>query len=388
MADYIWFDPTFGAAGNMVVGALIAMGADISKINAGLELLEIDGLYIRAEPTIRGSLSATHATVESNDTLTHRPWTEIDTLIANASLPEAVANGARRTFRRLGEVEAGTHGVEIDDVHFHEVGALDAIADIVGSWLAWYHLGEPTVWTGTFGLGHGRVEAIHGTLPLPAPAVVALLQDWAIQDLDVEMETVTPTGAALLTTLANSSRRGPPPGIIIGSGRGAGSRDPGGYPNVLSAIRLSTETSTSETEALEVLVELTTNLDDVTGEILAHTINRCLAEGAADAWVTPIIMKKGRPAHTLTTLCSASDATHLRRLIMAETGTLGVRQRIIERFAVDRGLHTVYVEGHAIKMKVGPYGAKPEYDDVLRAAEALQRPARQISMQALLRFTE
>ena len=387
MTDQLWFDPRFGASGNMVLGCFISLGVEPAVIVAGLRTLGLEELDISAEPVLRGALSSTHVVVDAADHSQHRSWSEIDSRIANADLPVTVRDGARGTFRRLAEVEAGIHQVSVDQVQFHEVGALDAIADIVGSWISWHQLGEPVVTVGPFGLGHGTVGAAHGTLPLPAPAVLQLLVGVSVHPVDVAMETVTPTGAAILTSMASGFSPGPPAGTITAAGRGAGGRDPAGHPNVLTVIRMAAEHN-EDSAALTTLMELTTNLDDVTAEIMAHTVARCLQYGAADAWITPIVMKKGRPAHLLSVLCQPNEAKAFRELVMAETGTLGVRQRRVERFASLRSFETVDVEGHQIRIKVGPFGAKPEFEDLVAAAEALDSTPRSIGQQALLRFSE
>lgn len=371
----------------MVLGCFVSLGVEPAMIAAELSKLGVQGMDISATLVQRGSLSSTHVTVNVADSSQHRSWSDIDSRIAQARLPETVRAGAQLTFRRLAEVEAGIHQVSVDEVHFHEVGALDAIADIVGSWISWHHLGEPVVTVGSFGLGHGTVGAAHGTLPLPAPAVLELLLGASVHPVDVAMETVTPTGAAILTSMAAGFSPGPPAGTITAAGRGAGGRDPAGYPNILTAIRVNTQKGDSIVGATN-LMELSTNLDDVTPEVLANTVARCLHAGAADAWITPIVMKKGRPAHLLSVLCQPGEAQDFRRLVMAETGTLGVRQRSVDRFASERSFETVDVRGHQIRIKIGPFGAKPEFEDLVAAAEALDSTTRAIGQQALLRFSE
>ncbi len=382
----LWFDPTFGASGDMILGAFLALGVDEQLLNDHLGRLGIDGLEVRASPELRNELSATRAEIRmpDEDHHVHRAWSQIDQLIATANLPDGVEFGARHTFRRLGETEASIHGTTIDEVHFHEVGGLDAIADIVGSWIAWHLLGEPNVAVGTFGLGSGTVMASHGRLPLPAPAVVELLKGWSTRPLHgAEMETVTPTGAALLTSMAAEQGPHPAAGVITGVGRGCGGRDPDSHPNVLTAITVDT----GERKFVPTpMVELVTNVDDVTPEVLAWVVERCLAEGAADAWIAPIVMKKGRPAHTVNVLCSADVAESLRTIVMAETGSLGIRQRTVERFAVERTFETVVVQGQEIRIKIGPHRAKPELANCLRAAHILRMPLHEVQRRAMEEF--
>lgn len=381
--DHLWLDPTFGVSGDMILGALVSIGADATSVSAQLAGLHLPGVSLSFESAIRCGLSASRAVVTvPSQVERHRPWSTIDRMLAEASLPPTVSDGARTTFRRLGEIESRIHGVRIDEVRFHEVGADDAIADVVGGWLGWHSLGSPKISVGTFGLGHGTVASSHGALPLPAPAVAELLVGQTIRPLPVEAETVTPTGAAILTTMAGGFSAAPPAGRLIASGRGAGVRDPLDYPNVVTALLIDPHHRSEGAT----MVELSTNLDDLTSELVAHAVQSLLDAGAADAWITPIVMKKGRPAFSLNALCHPGDAQRLGAVMMAETATLGVRQSWVHRFVAPRRVESVVVQGHTIRMKVGPHGSKPEYDDVAAAARALGVPALEISRAASARW--
>ncbi len=304
-------------------------------------------------------------------------------MLAGSGLPERVVAGARSTFRLLGDVEAAQHDVPIDEVQFHEVGAVDAIVDIVGAWLLLDELrnGQSmTVTVGPVGLGHGVVKAAHGLLPLPAPATVALLNGKPTHPLDVAFETCTPTGAALLVSLSDAW--GPLPAGSLGrSARGAGGKDPAAHPNVVTAILVDSADSANGVGAERRMV-LETNVDDVSPEVLAHVIGRALRNGADDAWITPILMKKGRPAHEVKVLCRPELAAEMVRLLMVETGTLGVRSRLVDRHAAERHVTSVHVHGHEVRVKVGPFGAKAEHDDLVRVAEATGLPLRQVAADA------
>ena len=301
---------------------------------------------------------------------------------AQPALHPEVSAGARRTFRALGEAEATVHGVDIDEVHFHEVGAVDAIVDIVGCWAARVSLGVDRVHSAAIGLGAGTAEMAHGRVPVPAPAVLELLVGAPTVGVDTTHETATPTGVALLVTMVE--HWGPPPsGTVLASGRGAGTWDPSTHPNVVTAVLVDRTVATIDaaggaTEPVEAVV-IETNLDDATPEVLAHVIRRSLEVGADDAWVTPIVMKKGRPAHLLSILARPELAGVLRDLVAAETGTLGLRQRVIGKFELPRRTEVVEVDGHRIHRKIGPYGAKAEHDDVAAAAAATGRPLRDLA---------
>lgn len=397
----VWIDPGFGASGDMLLGALVGLGADPDRIRDGLRGLPVAGWSIEVSTTTRCGLTATRATVIATESADHRRWSDIDAMLATAELPAPVRDGSRRTFRRLGEIEAAAHGVPIDAVHFHEVGAIDAIVDIVGVWLALDLLaahdtgadgaggigGVVGVVAGPVGLGHGTVRGAHGVLPLPAPATAALLAGAPIRALDVEMETCTPTGAALLATVATWGSM--PSGTLVTTARGAGARDPHTHPNVVTAHLLDVAVAGQPADPSSIAtnaVVLCTNLDDVTPEVIGHTVDRLLAAGADDAWVVPIVMKKSRPAFELCALASPDLAATLRSIIAAETGTLGTRQTPTTKHVLDRHVERVEVDGVAVRIKVGPHGAKPEHDDLVALSEVTGRPLRDLAVDALGRW--
>jgi len=382
----VWLDPSFGASGDMLLGVLIGLGARLSAVVDGLKPLGIDGWSLSASTVSRCSLNATSVEVtgDRSGEHPHRSWSSIDRLLASAPLPEPVIQGARSTFRVLAEVEASIHQVDADAVHFHEVGAVDAIVDIVGVWLALGDLGVDRVVCGPIGLGHGTVDAAHGRLPLPAPATAELLRGLPLRGLDVAGETVTPTGAALLATITDDF--GPlPTGTLVATARGAGGCDPVTHPNVLSAHVIREPATGPGTGGLTVSESLLiqTNLDDTTGEIIAHTIDRCLELGADDAWAQPIVMKKGRPGVELNVLTRADLVETLGDTILAETATLGLRVSTLRKLAQPRRFETVEISGHTIRIKIGPAGAKPEFDDLAAAARALSIPLTEVSKRAL-----
>ena len=388
MSTRLWIDPTFGASGDMLLGAFAGLLADPERELTPLDRLGVAGWTIEVDTTIRNGLAATRVKVDAPAHDHGRSWSAIDRLLAEAGLPEGVADGARRTFRRLGEAEAAQHGVDIDDVHFHEVGAVDAIVDIVGVWLLFDAIGRTKgpidgVVVAPVGVGHGTIEAAHGTLPLPAPATLALLEGCPLRRLDHEGEACTPTGAALLTTLVTEWGHIPDgrPGPVA---RGAGRRDPSTHPNVVSAV-LVDDGSHGPTVAA-VLIE--TNVDDVTPEVLADTIDRLFDGGADDAWIVPIVMKKGRPAHEVRVLCRPDLAPALRSVLAAQTGSLGSRTIRIEKEELTRSTVTVELRGATVSVKVGPYGAKPEHDDLVALAASTGVPLRQLATEALHAWSE
>ena len=389
MSFSLWIDPSFGASGDMLLGAFAEMITDPERALSPLRDLAVEDWEIDFEKTLRNGLNATKAKVTYRKASTGRKWNEIDVLLKDSSLPTRVTEGSRRTFRLLAEVEAEQHGVAVDDVHFHEVGAVDAILDVVGTWLLRFALEDEAgaideIVVGAVGLGSGSVKASHGTLPLPAPATIGLLKDCPVTNVRTTTETCTPTGAALLLSMANrwgniSS------GYIRKSSRGAGTRNPDDYPNVISMV-LTENSDTQASSKTKYLIE--TNVDDVTPEILAITIEKLLAEGAEDAWITPIIMKKGRPGQEIKVLCNSDDLHSLQDLLLASTGSLGCRIIQVAKTELARSIETITLYGETVNIKVGPYGAKPEQTDLLRIAEKKNLPLKQVANEANLAFSK
>lgn len=369
----LWVNPSFGVAGDMLLAALLDLGAGLRPVRSVLDQLGIGGWELEVEPETRRGLACSRVRVAVGGNDGHRPWSAIDSLLEQSSLPPGVSQGARRTFRLLAEAESRRHGIEIDQVHFHEVGAVDAIVDIVGCWAALAHLEVGEVHSAPVGLGAGIVATAHGTLPNPAPATLELLAGIPARGLDTDEETATPTGVALLATMVD--RWGPfPPGRVGAAGYGAGSRDHPAYANVITAVLVESD-RTVATEA--VLIE--TTVDDVTPELLGYVMDRAIAAGADDAWLTPVVMKKSRPGHLISVLCPPGSVPAMTELLAAETGTLGVRSTPVGKQVLPRRFEQVEVDGMVVRIKVGPHGAKPELDDLARVAAATGRPLQAVS---------
>ena len=389
MSFSLWIDPSFGASGDMLLGAFSEMVSDPDQALLPLQDLAIEDWKIDFEETLRNGLTATKAEVSSRETSTGRKWSEIDRLIKDSSLPNQVVDGSRRTFLILAQVEAEQHGVTLDDVHFHEVGAVDAILDVIGTWLLWFALHEEVgtieeIAVGPVGLGSGSVNASHGILPLPAPATVGILKDCPITNVSTSNETCTPTGAALLVSLAN--RWGNiSAGYIRKSSRGAGTRNPDHYPNIISMV-LTENFDNDKSSKSRYLIE--TNVDDVTPEILATTVESMLTAGAEDAWITPIIMKKGRLGQEIKILCSGENLNSLQDLLLESTGSLGCRIIQTEKTELPRTFETITLHGETVNIKIGPYGAKPEQKDLLRIAEKTNLSLKQLTEEAIIAFNQ
>lgn len=380
MTRAAYFNCFSGIAGDMALGGLLDAGADLEYVRDILGALDIKDWSLDVEVVFRNGIRATRAIVTENEHRhdVSRTFAVIRDLIEAANLPERIRRRSLRIFEALAAVEGHLHGQEPETVHFHEVGGIDAIVDIVGTCAALESLAIDQIYASSVALGTGTIRAHHGLLPNPAPAVVALLRNATTHGVDQPHELTTPTGAAILSALAD--RFGPAPRFapLETSGFGAGSRDTPGLANVTN-VMVGTVAPLDQQPTLESMTVLETNVDDVTGEALAYVIARLIDNGAADAWATPIVMKKGRPAHALHALVTPERCIELAQLLMNETGTLGVRIEPTQRLIAARTFAEVNVDGHIITMKVANGRAKPEYEDVVEAAKALDRPLRVIA---------
>ena len=378
MTRLAWFHCSSGIAGDMALGALVDAGADGDEVVELLERLPVGGWKLEFEPVLRCGLAATRARVHAEETTVHRTAGNITAMIEEADLPERVTRRALATFNALAVVEGRLHNRPPSQVHFHEVGAIDSIVDVVGTCAALEVLGIEEVHASSVATGTGMVRSAHGLIPVPAPATVGLLAGAPTHGTDVPFELTTPTGAALL--VATASSWGPMPAMVVeASGFGAGSRDLDGRPNVTQVV-VGEPVATAEPGQPVTLLEV--NVDDATGETLAHAVAECLEAGAHDAWVTPIVMKKGRPAHVVSTLCDPSRVGEVAAVLTAETGSLGVRGHILERWPAARSMDEVEVGGERIGMKVTFGRAKVENDDAARAARRLGLPLREVVSRA------
>ncbi|MFI5734311.1 nickel pincer cofactor biosynthesis protein LarC [Kribbella sp. NPDC051587] len=405
-----WIDCSAGASGDMLLGALLDAGADLAYVNSAVAAVD-PSLSVQVGRTARHQIAALKASVEvdgtphpegpaevghghghghgHSDSSDHshgptRPWAEVRRILEAAELPDVVRARALDTFARLARAEATAHGVDVEGVHFHEVGALDAIADIVGVAAASVSLGLERVVVSTIALGGGRqVKGQHGGIPIPGPAVLHLMAEAEAPVIGgtAPYEMTTPTGAALLATLADEFGMMPP--MRVGrTGVGAGGRDPVEVPNILRVV----VGETAERAATQLVYE--TNIDDLDPRLWPPILQRLLDAGAADAWLTPILMKKGRPAHTLSVLVSSTNADAVRRVVLTETTAIGLREYDIRKHAADREFTSVDVDGQQISIKIARYdgqvvNVQPEYEDVVTAAAELKRPVKAVLAKAI-----
>ncbi len=401
-SNVAWFHCFAGIAGDMALGGLLDAGADLHEVLALLERLPLPGWGLEVEPVLRGGVAASRAVVSVDDNVVVRTHAHIVGLIEEARLPERVARRALSTFAALADVEGRLHRRPADQVHFHEVGGHDTIIDVVGTAAALEVLGIDEVRASPVATGLGMVRAAHGLLPNPAPAVVALLEGIPTWGRSLAVELTTPTGAALLAAL--SSGFGPlPPMRVTGQGFGAGTREFGELPNcvqVVTGTRVDRRTGREpdagggggrshggilgdgDSDAGQPVALLEANVDDATGEQLAHAVAVLIEAGAHDAWLSPVVMKKGRPGTVVHVLCDPSQVPMVRDTLRDSTGSLGVRVSLGERWPAARTVDSVWVDDQVIRVKVSAGRVKAEYEDVARAARRSGSPLREVAFRA------
>ncbi len=397
-----YFDCFSGVSGDMVLGALVDAGCDLARIEGELRKLGVPGWKISAEKVKRGALAATQVRVATTERHHHRGLSRILEIITAANLAPRVAQRATAIFTKLGEAEARVHNVPLEKVHFHEVGAVDAIVDIVGACVGSDLLGLEDFACSALNVGGGRVETAHGNLPVPAPATADLLRGAPTYSNGIERELVTPTGAAIVSTVATQFGAMPPM-VTSAVGYGAGGSDLKEQPNVL---RLFVGESAGERDASrwghaeECVAIIEANIDDMNPQIYGYFAERALAAGALDVFATPVQMKKGRPGQLLTVLCEPLAADRLVELIFRETTTIGVRMHNAHRRTLERESVPVETRYGTIRMKVSRsaatngsrqgsdaiLNAAPEYEDCQRAALEKNVPLKQVLAEAALEF--
>ncbi|HEV2799312.1 MAG TPA: nickel pincer cofactor biosynthesis protein LarC [Pyrinomonadaceae bacterium] len=392
----LYFDCFAGASGDMILGALVAAGADARALGEQLALLDVSGFEISFETVDRSGISATRAVVKTEDQTQHRHLSTILKIIEASRLSETVKARASHIFRRLGEAEARVHNVPVEKIHFHEVGALDAIVDVVGACIGFELLGIERFVSSALHVGSGTVEMAHGRFPVPPPAVVELLSDAPVYSTDVRGELVTPTGAAIISTVCAGEYGALPSMRLAASGYGAGTREYKNFPNALRVLVGETREAraTGETRAgegtSERLYMIETNLDDASPQIVGYAFERAFALGALDCFVTPVQMKKNRPGVVVSILCRADEREVLTRLLFEETTTLGVRSYEVERYALAREFVAVETEFGRVNVKLARRAdgtlahVAPEYEDCRAAAIEAGVPLRVVEEAALV----
>ena len=392
----LYFDCFAGISGDMTLGALVDAGADARELTGRLTLLGVEGFEISFEKVDRSGISATRAFVRlTKEEKKHRHLSHIEKIIGDSRLGDSVKERALKIFRRLGEAEARVHDVPVERIHFHEVGAVDAIVDVVGACICFELLGVERFVASALHVGSGTVEMEHGRFPVPPPAVAELLKGAPVYSTDIVGELVTPTGAAIVATVCEGFGALPRMSVEA-TGYGAGGREYKNFPNVLRVL-LGESDKAGETppgvsrKSDEELLMVETNVDDVSPQVLGYLMEKAFDGGALDCFYTPVQMKKNRPGVLVSILCRPSDGEAMRALLFAETPTLGVRTYAVTRRALEREAVTVETEFGTIAVKVArnqgrTVGATPEYEDCRAAAHAHNVPLRVVQEAARAAF--
>lgn len=368
-----YFDCFAGISGDMTLGALVDAGLSFAALKSELDKLSVREFTLSQRRVEKHGIAGTKIDVNAREGHVHRHLKDVLEIINSSAISASAKEKAARVFQKLAEAEAKIHGTTIEAVHFHEVGAVDAIVDVVGAIVGLELLEIEAIYASKFRFGSGHTRGAHGAMPVPVPAVVEMTKGFPSERTDIPYELVTPTGAALLTALASNI------GETIqlrteSTGYGAGTRDVEQVPNLLR-VEIGALVADPRTD-FPVLLE--TNIDDMTPEIYGYLIERLLEAGARDAFLTPVIMKKGRPGIQLTVLADPNKETELTELIFSETTTLGIRRLPVQRHILERRTDTVQTPYGPVRVKIADIGGKqritPEYDDCVRIAREKQVP--------------
>lgn len=380
----------------MILGGLIALGVDRDELIGQLKRLPITEFSVEIGTVNRSGISATHVEVRAPDEKKHRHLHNIETIIDSSDLSSGLKDRAKTIFRRLAEAEAAVHGIDIQKVHFHEVGAIDAIVDVVGSCIGFEMLGIERFACSKIHVGSGFVSMEHGKYPVPPPAVAKLLEGVPAYSTEITGELLTPTGAAIITALC--TEYGPMSELVIEkNGYGAGTREYDGFPNVLRMIigDSSPKAFAAETGpaglTTEKLILLETNIDDMPAQVIGFVSERAFELGALDCWATPIQMKKSRPGILVSVLCSEEVRQSIIDLVFTETTTLGIRSTVIERTSLPRKIHAIETKYGRIEVKTAEYKGRtvnvmPEYEQVKQAAIEHGVPFLRVQAEAVAAF--
>jgi len=379
----VYFDCPSGASGDMILGALVDVGVSLEALQAELAKLGLSGWRLSAREVRRGAFRATKVDVHLEGAQhEHRHLGDIVRILQASGLAPDVVSGAVRVFRRLAEAEARVHGTSVDEVHFHEVGAVDAIVDVTGAVAGLRLLGAEAVHVSALPIGSGFVETAHGRMPIPGPGTAELLRNFPVVDTGVQAELVTPTGAAILTTLAASAGRMPAM-TVERVGYGAGGRDLPGVPNVLRMF----VGETAGDAATETVAQVETTIDDMSPQLYEPLMERLFEVGALDVFLTPVVMKRSRPGTVLTALCPPERVGDLSRVLFEESSTIGVRWTEVARARLEREMVTIPTAYGTLPFKVSRLGGRvvtvtPEFAEVVRLAREKSLPVREVLDQA------
>ena len=383
----LYFDCFAGASGNMILGAMLGLGIGRAQLESELDKLGLPNVSLKVENVDRSGISAIHVQVLAPDQKDHRHHSDILSIIESSNLSQSVKQRSIEIFTRLADAEATVHGIAREKVHFHEVGAIDAIVDIVGACICFELLGIERFVCSKIHVGSGFVDMEHGRFPVPPPAVAELLRNVPVYSTELLGELITPTGAAIISTI--SEAYGPLPEVSLQStSYGAGSRTYEKFPNVLRVMLGETEQIAKAKTDIDDLLLMETNLDDISPQVLSYVMERAFALGVLDCWFTPIQMKKNRPATMISVLCSKDKRELISGLLYSETTTLGLRIREVERECLSREIRSVATQFGPVDVKLAYYEGKlvnamPEFEQVKKIAIEAGLPLKDVQTEVL-----
>ena len=383
----LYFDCFAGASGNMILGAMLGLGVGRAQLESELDKLGLPNVSLKVENVDRSGISAIHVQVLAPDQKDHRHHSDILSIIESSNLSQSVKQRSIEIFTRLADAEATVHGIAREKVHFHEVGAIDAIVDIVGACICFELLGIKRFVCSKIHVGSGFVDMEHGRFPVPPPAVAELLRNVPVYSTELLGELITPTGAAIISTI--SEAYGPLPEISLQStSHGAGSRTYEKFPNLLRVMLGETEQIAKAKTDIDDLLLMETNLDDISPQVLSYVMERAFALGVLDCWFTPIQMKKNRPATMISVLCSKDKRELISGLLYSETTTLGLRIREVERECLSRDIRSVATQFGPVDVKLAYYEGKlvnamPEFEQVKKIAIEAGLPLKDVQTEVL-----
>ena len=400
----LYFDCFAGASGNMILGALVALGVDEKELLERIKMLDVSDFDLEIKTVDRSGISAVYVDVKAPREHAHRHLHTIEKIIDDSRLSDSVKKRSVAIFTRLAEAEAKIHGIDVRKVHFHEVGAMDAIIDVVGACIGFEMLGIEKFACSKIHVGSGFAQMAHGKFPIPPPAVAELLKNAPIYSTEIEGELITPTGAAIISTVCEEFGQIPEMRIERAA-YGAGTRKYNSFPNALRLILGEIETQRRTDDAkidltsaeeqtakfafeTENLILLETNIDDLSPQILGFVMERAFELGARDCWFTPIQMKKNRPATLVSILCEKEKKEELAEMLFRETSTIGLRVRAAERICLPRRMEKIETKFGEIDVKFASFGgeivnAKPEFEQLRAIAERENLPLREIESEVL-----
>ncbi len=379
----VFFDVRFGASGDMLLASLIDAGLPIDTLTSALSSIPVDGWTMEAKKIVRNHFAGTQLFVTCAEEASERTLSQIVVMLEKSSLSQRAKNNAINTFNTLARAESKVHGITPEEVHFHEIGAVDSIIDIAGFCAAMDIQGLEKILYSEIPLSRGCIATHHGQLPLPSPAVSELARGDRVVFTEHEGELITPTAVALLRTLGTQNIGSMAQGTLLFTGRGFGTREYG-FPSFTRAFILEENIAEGD-----LLVEITCAIDDMNPQLFPHVSEKLFAEGALDAYFTPLLMKKGRPGFLLTVLCTPDKEESLKYIIFHETSTIGVRIQTTRREKLSRSIEEIQLEGFCIRIKISRYrdeimNVKPEYEDIKKIADATGKSVKELMEKALV----